>query len=120
MPMRHPLRNEFEKIARDLEPLKVRMGYEGAMARAMLKLMPVFVEILEDERDRQTKPGDKIDGLRCAITNMIAHSIKLNVTDAQQREALRQYLHLLEKEIAPRLARNTPKFDKVFMPESRQ
>lgn len=120
MPMRHPLRNELDRLERDLKPLAVRMGYQGAMARAMLKLLPAFVDILEDERDRNTPPRDRLDGLRCAVTNLIAHSIKLNVADRDQREALRQYLALLEKEIRPRLSFGVPRHQPIIMPEGRQ
>lgn len=104
--MRHPLRNDWDNFRVTILQLSTRGNADGAMARAMLALMPAFLDFLEEARDRNDKPGDTLVGITTALANIIAQTIKQKVAGSPrgQREALRVMLSEIERAARPRLA----------------
>lgn len=100
MTFRHPLRNDWDEFKRRLEPLQLAPTEEGAMARAMLKIMPAFLDYIEDVRDRAEKPGDVLSAITAVLSNIAAQTIKQKVpgSTAGQREALRMMVQTIERE----------------------
>ncbi|HEX9837098.1 MAG TPA: hypothetical protein VGB90_09605 [Alphaproteobacteria bacterium] len=106
MTMRHPLRNEWERIeARLRTEAALRPGTaEGAQARAMLALMPVVVDILEDERDRATPAPHLLHALAGAAANLVTQMVGAAIGDGDRRRVATQVMSLIHRNVMTELA----------------
>lgn len=110
MTFRHPLRNDWDEFRRTLEPLKAAPTRDGAMARAMLALMPAYLAYIEDVRDRAERDSDVLLGLTAALANIVTQTVRQTVPGdpRAQREALHLIVHTIEREAKKRMTARGP------------
>jgi hypothetical protein len=110
MTFRHPLRNDWDAFKRELEPVKLAPTVEGATARAMLAIMPAYLDYIEDVRDRAENPHHVLIALTALTSNLITQTIKQKVKGdgRQQREALRVVLSEIERGAKARMSTRGP------------
>lgn len=106
MTFRHPLRNDWDRLKVDFEAARERPGREGAIARAMLAMVPPFLDAIERERDLVTAPRDRLDALFVVIGMLLENAIETSYRSPHDRRAaLNAMLARLEGVIAPRLSK---------------
>lgn len=104
MGFRSPLRNEWERYRPGMLLQAAQPGYDGAIARLMLDVMPVMVDAFERERDRQTPPKDMLSAWTGILINIAEQAIKASVQASDQRAALQIMLMRMDEEVRRRLA----------------
>lgn len=111
MTFRHPLRNDWDKVAPKFEQMAKSRDRGGAIARVMLDIMPAFLTTLERERDLSTSPAALFDAIASSCGMMIENAVEN--TD-YPRAALQRMLTMIENIVAPRVTK--PK-SAIILPE---
>lgn len=107
MTFRHPLRNEWDRLKPQFEAALQSPGTEGEIARAMMKLVPPLLDLIEEQRDRRTASSDKLTAHFAVIGMLLENAIETAYRDPRDRRtALDNLLGRLRTVIAPRLSRN--------------
>lgn len=107
MTFRHPLRNEWDRLKPQFEALKDKRTVEGETARAMLAMIPPFLDVIESQRDNATPPGDRLSAHFAVIGMLLENAIETAYRGPRdRRQALDNLLARLRTTIAPRLSRN--------------
>jgi hypothetical protein len=104
MTFRSPLRNEWERYEPQMKLQAGAPGYDGAVARLMLDFMPVMVAAFERERDKATPPKIMLSALTGVLINLAEQTIKANVSEGAQRDALAILLMRIDEDVRRRLA----------------
>lgn len=107
MTFRHPLRNEWDKVAPQFERMAKSPGRDGVMARLMLDITPAFIAALERERDRRTHPVSLFDAVAAASGMMIENVIEQHPT-LPARAALQRMQQMIQRTVEPRIVTRRP------------
>lgn len=108
MTFRHPLRNEWDRMKPRFDVSLQAPGAEGEIARAMNMLVPPFLDLIEDQRDRATSPDDRLTSLFAVIGMLLENAIEVAYARPRERRvALEHMLDRLSSTIGPRLARSS-------------
>lgn len=104
---RHPLRNEWDQHKAAFAAAAVQQNSEGAMARAMLSIMPPFLDLIEQERDARTAPNDMFQAMAAVAGVLIENVIEVQAHAATMppRVALERMLTTIHRVVAPKVAR---------------
>jgi hypothetical protein len=81
---RHPLRNDWDNFRPTLMPLLKAPTADGAMARAMMKLMPAYLDYIEEVRDLREKDSHVLMGITSVLANIAARPARGAARDARQ------------------------------------
>jgi hypothetical protein len=105
MTFRHPLRNEWDARRPAFAAMAEQPGRGGAIARAMLGLIPPFLDLIEAERDRATAPGDLFDACAAVAGAMIENAIdsRGGALGTTPRDALYRMLGAIERAVLPQI-----------------
>jgi len=105
---RTPLRNDFDRIKQRLEITAKGRQPESAAARAMLAFVPVFLDLIEFERDRGTPPAYVMHAITTVIANMTVNGIKAAVQERDHTVAAEILVADVLTVVLPRLRQETP------------
>lgn len=106
MTFRHPLRNEWEKHQPTFAIAATGAGEEAAIAQAMLKMMPPFLDVIEQQRDVAMSPERKTTAMFAVIGMLLENTIEAAWRTPNARvAALNGLLSRLNRTIQPRLAK---------------
>lgn len=104
MTFRHPLRNEFDQVKDQLERDAKKPGAEGSQARAMLAIVPGFIDWLEAERDLGSAPLHRVEGMRAVVGNIARQAVKTAGTQlGSDQTTLERFLVLIARDVGARL-----------------
>lgn len=103
MAFRHPLRNEFDRIFRDLDKHSHQRGLNAVIARTHVKLLRPFVEQLEFEREVDAHPHHFLHAMIALVSNELAATLKFTLDEGQQLDALKSVMSVIQDQVAARL-----------------
>ena len=103
MAFRHPVRNDFDRVFRALSGQLSQRNLDGAVARANIKLLRVYTEIIEAERDAETPGQHFLHAMVSALANQLAATLKFTIERGEQLAALPAVFDTLREQIEPRL-----------------
>jgi hypothetical protein len=104
---RHPLRNEWDQHHAAFAAAAMQQNADGAMARAMLAIVPPFLDLIEQERDNRTAPNDLFQAMAAVSGVLIENAIEAQAHAAVMppRVALERMLTTIHRVVAPKVAR---------------
>jgi hypothetical protein len=103
---RHPLRNDWDRLKPQFEQTALGQGAQAEMARAMLLMVPPFLDVIEAQRDRATHPEARITAMFSVIGMLIENTIETAYKMPQvRRAALDAMLRRLDTTLRPRLSK---------------
>lgn len=105
---RHPLRNEWDRHHAAFAAMTMKPGRDGVMARAMLELIPPFLDVIERERDNATPAHDMFDAVAAVAGMMVENAIETQMLATPgaigARAALHRMLAKIEAVVLPKVA----------------
>lgn len=103
MTFRHPLRNEWDSHKAAFTALALQNNHESAMARAMLAIVPAFLDFIEHERDAETPPSAMFGAVSAVAGMLIENVIESRQSAMPARAALELMLQTIHQVVAPRV-----------------
>lgn len=106
MTFRHPLRNDWDDKKAQFEAAALGDGEEAAIAKAMLKMMPPFLDVIEAQRDAAMPADRKMTAMFAVIGMLIENTIEAAYRQPGARvQGLNMLLSRLNTIIKPRLGK---------------
>jgi hypothetical protein len=106
MTFRHPLRNDWDRLKAQFEQAALGAGQEAATAQAMLKMMPAFLDTIEQQRDVAMAPEARVTAMFAVIGMLMENAIETAFkTPNARRAALAGMLSRLQATLTPRLSK---------------
>jgi hypothetical protein len=110
MRFRHPLRNEFDRIFRDIDGNSHARSLKGVVARSLTKILRPFVEQVEFAQDVSTPHDQFRYAATLAVCNQLTATLRLTVPLGEQKSALKGLLTVIDAQVGARLDQGGPIF----------
>ena len=103
---RHPLRNDWDNLKDRFAQAALGADQEAMTARAMLAMMPPFLDVIEAQRDQALTPDQKATAMFAVIGMLLENTIEAAWRTPNGRvQACDVLLARLARTVKPRLAK---------------
>lgn len=104
MTFRHPLRNDWDRLKAQFEQTALGASQAAYTARAMLKLVPPLLDVIEAQRDANLSGEQKLSALFAVIGMLVENTIEASYRTRRNRnQALTAMLSRIDTIVRPRL-----------------